>query len=211
MIMICVVVSAMYEPNLFIPKESFIIAADKGFETLQKQGIKPNLVVGDFDSLGYVPQSDELIKSPAEKDDTDTMLALREGLGRGYKKFIIYGGIGGRLDHTFANIQSLSFLKENGASAVLYGEGTAVTLIKDESVSLMNDEKGYISVFSYGDAAKDVSLTGLKYSLDNAPLSDSFPLGVSNEFVGTESEISVKDGRLLLIWQTESEKIIRIL
>lgn len=209
--MVCVVVASMYEPNLFIPEDSFIIAADKGFETLQKNGIVPDLTVGDFDSLGYVPQSVNFLQSPAEKDDTDMLLAVREGIKRGYEKFILYGGIGGRIDHTFANIQTLAFLKENKASAVLFGEKTAVTLLKNETIRFSSAEKGYISVFAYGEKAEGVTESGLKYSVRDATLLDSFPMGVSNEFVGTESEISVQDGRLLVVWQTDAEEAVKIL
>lgn len=205
--MVCVIVASMYEPSLYIPKNSFVIAADRGFENLQKCGITPDLTVGDFDSLGYVPQSKETLKSPAEKDDTDMLLAVREGLKRGYKKFILYGGMGGRLDHTFANIQTLCFLKENGASAVLYGEGTAVTLLENESLCFKKDNRGYISVFAYSGEARGVTETGLKYFICDATLSDSFPLGVSNEFVGDDSEISVKDGKILVMWQTSAERL----
>ncbi len=201
--MICVIVASMYDANMKIPKDSFIIAADKGYEHLVGMGITPDLTVGDFDSLGYVPKCGEVLRSPAEKDDTDTLLAVREGLKRGFKEFIIYGGSGGRFDHTFANIQTLSFIKEHGASAVMYGENTAITLIENEAVRFPSDYRGYISVFSYGEKANGVTERGLKYSLCDAVLSNSFPVGVSNEFTGEESEISVRDGKLLIIWQTK--------
>ncbi|MBQ3150744.1 MAG: thiamine diphosphokinase [Clostridia bacterium] len=207
--MVCVIVGSMPEEKLFIPPNSFIIAADKGFEQLQKRGITPHLTVGDFDSLGYVPQCENLVRHPVQKDDTDMLLAVREGLKRGYKKFILYGGIGGRLDHTFANIQTLAFLKKSGASAVLYGEDTAIMLIEDESVSFSCDESGYVSVFSYGGKAFGVSEKGLKYSLSDAEIDDTFPIGVSNEFIGQKSEISVKNGRLLIVYKTDPKNAIK--
>ena len=106
---VCVIVGAVPEDDLYIPQGAYCIAADKGVLQFQSRHIEPDLVVGDFDSLGFVPKARELVRHPVEKDDTDMMLAVREGLRREYRDFLLYGGLGGRLDHTLANIQTLGF------------------------------------------------------------------------------------------------------
>ena len=209
--MICTVVGAMPEDDLVIPKQTFLIAADKGLEQLQSRSITPDLTVGDFDSLGFVPEGTAVIRHPVRKDDTDMLLAVREGLARGYRKFLLYGGVGGRLDHTLANIQTLSFLVEHGARGVLFGEGTAVTLLENETVHLPAKENGDVSVFAFGGDARGVRICGLSYSLEDATLTTDFPLGVSNSFCGASSEITVQNGRLLLTWASTANDAVAFL
>ncbi|MGN0635005.1 MAG: thiamine diphosphokinase [Acutalibacteraceae bacterium] len=204
--MVCVIVASMQERDLYIPQNSFLIAADQGFAHLQKRGIQPNLTVGDFDSLGYVPEADNLVQHPVQKDDTDMLLAVREGLKRGATHFILYGGLGGRLDHTIANIQTLAFIREHGAKGMLFGEGTAVCMLQNDALIFSAAEQGNISVFAFSERAEGVTERGLLYALENASLTNRFPLGVSNEFVGKESVVSVQEGKLLLVWQTTAEK-----
>lgn len=184
---------------LLHPKqEDFIIAVDGGYEYLKGQRI--DLVVGDFDSLKYVPEHPNVIKLEPKKDDTDMMIALKEGLKAGYGAFHIYGGCGGRFDHTLANIQCLAYLAGKNARGYLFNGGQVTTLIQNSSISFQNDMKGYISVFAYGEKAEGVTIKGLKYPLKDAELCDAVPLGVSNEFTGEEASISVKKGRLLIIY-----------
>lgn len=208
--MICVIAASMPEPDLFIPDGSYVIAADKGIVQLRKKGVEPDLVVGDFDSLGYVPEARELVRHPVEKDDTDMMLAVREGLRRGYRDFILYGGVGGRLDHTLANVQTLGFLQARGARGLLYGEGTAVTLLENGAMCFPAAAQGTLSVFCFGDKAEGVSESGLHYPLENASLTNAFPLGVSNDFTGQESSVSVQKGKLLLLWQSTAKAACKI-
>ncbi len=186
----------------FNPNENdLIIAADGGYSTLTKLNIKPDLVVGDFDSLGEVPENENIIKHPVKKDDTDTLLAVKIGLEKGYKTFIIYGAIGGRLDHTVATIQTATFVAENGGIAYICDDNHTVTAIKNSSIKFKKTAKGYVSVFALSGIAKGVTIKGLLYELDNAEISPDFPLGVSNEFIGRDSEISVKDGILTIIYE----------
>ena len=186
----------------FKPQESdLIIAADGGYSTLKKLNIKPDLVVGDFDSLGETPENENIIKYPIKKDDTDTLLAVKIGLEKGYKTFVIYGAVGGRLDHTVATIQTATFVAENGGIAYIYDGNHTVTAIKNSSIKFKDTAKGYISVFALSGIAKGVTIKGLLYELDNAEISPTFPIGVSNEFLGKESEISVKDGILTIIYE----------
>lgn len=188
----------------FNPKENdLIIAADGGYSTLKKLNIKPDLVVGDFDSLGSIPENENVVKHPVKKDDTDTLLAVKIGLEKGYKTFIIYGAIGGRLDHTLATIQTATFVAENGGIAYIYDGNYTVTAIKNSNLKFKNTTKGYLSIFALSGIAKGVSITGLLYELNNVELTPSFPLGVSNEFIGKESEITVTDGVLTIIFEGE--------
>ena len=178
-----------------------VIAADGGFIHTEKLGIKADIVLGDFDSLGFVPDfNGEIIRHPVKKDDTDTLLAVKTGLSRGFKRFVLYGCTGKRLDHTFSNIQALSYLANNSAIGFLCGEDFVVTAIKNGKINFGEDAKGNISVFSATDRAEGVNIKGLLYPLKDAVITSDFPLGVSNEFIGESSEISVKSGILILVW-----------
>jgi thiamine pyrophosphokinase len=203
--MICVIAASMPTKDLYIPDGSYRIAADKGLLRLREHGAEPDLVVGDFDSLGYVPQARELVRHPVEKDDTDMLLAVREGLRRGFRTFLLYGGLGGRLDHTLANVQTLAFLAEHGARGLLIGEGTAVALLENGTMRFPAQAQGTVSVFCFGDKAEGVTETGLHYPLENACLTNAFPLGVSNAFCGRESAVSVQKGKLLLLWESTAK------
>jgi len=179
---------------------SLIIAADAGYSELKKRGIKPDLVVGDFDSLGSVPEGVEVIRHPVMKDETDTQLAIEEGLARGCRRFIIYGALGGRLDHTIANIQLLTRLTNRGALGFILGDGVSLTAIRESALRFAPGYEGIISVFSAGERAEGVTLKGLKYPLNEAVLTNDMTLGVSNEFTGAEALVSVKKGVLLVCW-----------
>lgn len=176
-----------------------LIAADGGLKHLERLGLAPNLVLGDFDSLGYVPPSG--IVFPVEKDDTDAMLAVRAGLERGYGEFHLYGCLGGsRFDHSVAALQTLQFLSDHGAVGYLIGENQMATVISGEALHFGPEATGILSAFCMGPDASGVFENGLQYFLDNARLTSGFPLGVSNHFMGRSAEISVKNGSLLVIW-----------
>ena len=183
--------------------EDLVIACDGGLKNLERAGIKPDLITGDFDSLGYVPEGENVISLPRRKDDTDMLFAVREGLRRGYESFEIYGAVGGRTDHTAANIQTLIAISKAGGRGVLIGCGERMTVIRD-SITFPADMSGYISVFAVGGNAEGVSIKGLEYTLENAVLTPDFPVGVSNEFCGKAAEISVESGFLLIIWFDKS-------
>lgn len=183
-----------------------VIAADSGLKTLEKLNIKPDLIIGDFDSLGYIPEGNNIIKHPEIKDDTDTMLSIKKAMDMGYNFFEIYGCLGGRLDHTFANIQSAAYIAENNGAAIFYDEKnkTALTIIKNTSISFSSECNGNISVFSVSDNSVGVTEKGLFYELTDAVLTSDFPLGVSNKFLGKNALISVKKGKLCIIWDCSS-------
>lgn len=200
---VCYIAGAQ-EPGemAFAPHRSaFIIAADRGLEHLRAQGLEPDLIVGDFDSLGWSPEGENVLRHPVEKDDTDMLLAVREGLRRGCREFVLYGGLGGRLDHTLANLQTLVFLARRGASGWLLGDGLAVTALRNGSLSFGPEHTGAISLFCAGADARGVDLEGLYYPLRDAVLTSGFPLGVSNQFTGRPARVSVRDGELLVLWQ----------
>ena len=187
--------------NLIMPlaEEDLIIAADGGLKHLPKLGIRPDEILGDFDSLGYIPAEGQIF--PVEKDDTDAMLAARRGLKRGFREFLFYGSLDGpRLDHTVANFQTLQFLADQGASGCLIGKHQLATVVKNGSVSFHAGCEGTISVFCLGADAEGVTLKGLYYPLEKGTLTCGFPLGVSNHFTGEDASITVEKGSLLLIW-----------
>lgn len=191
-----------FTPRLLHPaSDDLIIAADGGLENLNSININPHIILGDFDSLPYRPNSDAIVY-PEEKDDTDMLLAVRCGLQRGYTRFRLYGALGGRLSHTIANLQTLLFLREKGAHGFLIGEDSIITVAKNESVEFSEGCQGLLSVFSAGRSAHGVTLCGLKYTLEDAELSDTFPVGVSNAFTGAASQVKVKDGALMIVWES---------
>lgn len=180
-------------------EEDLVIACDGGYEYCKKWNKKVNLVIGDFDSLGYVPEHPNVIRLKPEKDDTDTACAIRAGLEQGFQRFIVYGGTGGRISHTIANIQLLCSLARKGCYGILIGKDVWYRVIYNEEVCFPREMSGYLSVFCMGERALGVYERGLKYPLEDATLVKENPLGVSNEFTGKESMVSVKEGMLLLI------------
>ena len=186
-----------------IGQDDYILAADGGLNHLTALSLVPDGILGDFDSLGYIPQGAAVF--PVEKDDTDAMLAVRQGLQLGYREFVIYGGLDGqRLDHTVANYQTLQFLAENGAVGYLVGKEYIVTVVRNETIRFPAVKEGILSLFCLGPDARGVTIRGLQYPLENGTLTSGFPLGVSNHFVGSAAEIAVKDGSLLCMWDRKN-------
>ena len=174
-----------------------LIAADGGLKAAQAVGVTPDVVLGDFDSLGHVPEGDNVLRWPEMKDDTDMMLAIRLGLEKGYRTFYLYGGCGGRLDHTLANIQCLLYLKNHGAVGYLVDGTGMVLVLQNEAVHFRKELEGTMSLFALTKEAKGVNIRGMKYPLENAVITNDFPIGISNEFLGEEAEVSVEDGELV--------------
>ena len=179
--------------------EDYVIAADGGLRHTQALGIVPAEILGDFDSLGYVPEGATVY--PVEKDDTDAMLAARRGLELGLREFVFYGALEGpRLDHTVANFQTLQFLADRGARGFLVGRDTLVTVVKNGSLTFPAGAEGNLSVFCMGPDARGVTERGLYYGLTDGVLTAGFPLGASNHFTGEQAVISVEEGSLLVLW-----------
>ena len=185
-----------------ICKEDFVIAADGGYDHAKTTGLEPNLFVGDMDSLTTpLPENIEKITFPERKDYTDMHLSYLEGRARGYENFEIYGGTGGRGDHTFANISLLLKIARDGCRGRMISENEVYTVIENGKLNLTGTCGKYISVFALGGEAQGVSLRGLDYEVESITLTPDFPLGVSNKFTSREAEISVNDGALLVIYE----------
>lgn len=180
-----------------------VIAADAGFQTCRKAGIVPDLLLGDFDSMEQPLDFPHLLRVPVEKDDTDTMLAVKTALEQGCDTVYIYGGTGGkRLDHTLANLQTLLFLRRRGARGYLYDNDFVWTAIENESLTVERTvEWGLFSAFCLGDRAEGIDETGFQYPLSDAVLTPGFPLGVSNHIMEARATITVRRGALLVGWQ----------
>ena len=187
------------------PKD-LVIAADGGFDYLEKLGLRADIVLGDFDSVLSSELPPDSLRYPPDKDDTDMMLAARLGLKKGYREFIIYGGLGGRLDHTLGNIQVLTYLSRHGAAGTLYGKDHALRVVTDGTIAFGKEHPdnaagNLCSVFSLSDISVNVTIQGLKYEIEDVSLTNSFPLGISNEFTGKKAYINVKKGTLAVFWQ----------
>lgn len=180
-------------------KDDLIIAADGGLRNAKLLDVTPHIVLGDMDSLDGMEVPAGARVYPVRKDDTDTMLAVRAGIEEGCDEFLIFGALGGRLDHTYANIQTLAFLLDHDCSGTLLDGGHLCTMIRDGSIAL-DTEFRHLSVFSYSDRCEGVSISGTGYPLDGGELTSGFPLGVSNyQLPGERAVITVDKGTLLLI------------
>ncbi len=200
----CYIIGAgdITDPHITATAEDLIICADGGYNHKSILGRECDLVVGDFDSLGSVPDTDKKIVAPTEKDETDMMLAVMSGLDRGYDNFVILGALGGeRSDHSVANIQLLHYIVSRGAEGTILHCNEVFTAFSKGTLTLGADLKGYISVFSLTDESRGVTLRNLKYTLEDATLHSYMPVGVSNEFIGKEAAIEVKEGALLVVYK----------
>lgn len=198
---VCIIAGAgdFYENAPIAPRpEDYVIAADAGYTALRRMDVRIDEVIGDFDSLLCAPDHPNVRRLPVEKDDTDMLFALRVGLKRGYREFHLYGGVGGRLDHTLANLQCLAWLARQGCRGYLYGDGCILSAICNETIRFMPLKDGIFSLFAHGGTAHGVTIRGLKYTLDSADVGCDFPIGVSNAFIGQPAEVSVRDGALIV-------------
>ena len=193
-------------------KDVYVVAVDGGYKRLSQLGIDIDLLVGDFDSLQKKEikknlSPEKIVELKKEKDETDMLYALKEGLKNECKEFHIFGGTGGRIDHTIANVQCLAFLSQEGARGFLYGKNNIMTCIRDDEIDFNEVQQGYISMYSQTDISKGVYIEGLKYELKNAEIKSTFPIGVSNEFIGKKSKIKVKEGTLLIVYPNTKRRI----
>lgn len=193
--------------NLNITKNDFVICADGGYKFAKNEEIIPNILIGDFDSFKEkLPQNIPNITHPIEKDDTDTMLCIKYAMEKDFDNICIVGGMGGRLDHTLSNLQSIAWAVNywndkqiKGKKISMIDSQNQVMLIMNNSIKLSGIPGEKISLISYSESCKNVSTKNLKWELTKAQLTNFFPLGISNEFLTNECEISVEKGQLLIV------------
>lgn len=201
----CIIIAAsdFNQRKLNKKENDFLIVADAGYNNFKKienlDNTDIDLLIGDFDSIDEVPADVNIKRLNPIKDDTDVMDAIKYALEKGYKEFELYGCIGGRIEHSLANITALSFIKNNGAKAIIINENQRIELLVNEKKNFDSNYKGYISVFSISDESL-ISIKGLKYELNNHLLTNDFPLGIDNEFIGKTSSIEVLKGKILIIY-----------
>ena len=177
----------------------YIICADGGYDHAKSSGITPDILVGDFDSVREEP-SDFLrkVKLPVEKDDTDSLYALRFALSKGAKSIVFYGGLGDRYDHSYANICLLYYAMIQDVPMVLT-DGKTEVYLTDSKITLKKRKGTTVSVYAFSDICEGVTLKGLKYPLENATLDKYNIIGTSNEFLSETAEFSLSSGNLLII------------
>lgn len=213
----CIVIGAgdLTLGEITTEKEDLVIAVDGGLSYCDVLQIEPDIIIGDFDSISEkekeaiqilkqkVPQ--RIIELSPQKDDTDMLAALRYGLEQGYETFYLYAATGGRLEHTIANIQCLLFLKEQKKQGYIIDGSSMIFVMQNETVHFQKNLEGYLSLFSLGKEAKGVTIQGMKYPLNCYTMKNSYPIGISNEFIGEEGIVSVEEGQLLGILQYVAE------
>jgi len=182
-----------------LPEADFVIACDRGYAYAKARAVCPDIIIGDFDSYsGDLPRDIPVVRLPVRKDDTDTGYALRYAVEHGFRDICVAYALGGRLDHTLANLQSAADAASKGARVVLMGEDTTVYVLGGGTLRLMVAADVALSVFALSDVVTDVCIEGAQYTLDNATLDNKYPLGVSNGAAG-EVTIAHREGILAVM------------
>jgi len=196
----CIIITGgEYSPIPRPEAGDFVIACDRGYEYCLRDSIRPDLVIADFDSYGgQIAPGIPVLQLPTEKDDTDTMAALRYASDEGYEEVHLYCALGGRLDHTLANVQALAWCAERGIFAAIESPDTRLFSLRNAMLHLPRREGFSLSVFSLTDHSR-VSIRGAKYELENARITNAFPLGVSNEWTEDEALVAAHEGTLLIV------------
>lgn len=181
-------------------ENDYIICADSGFDYAVSAGLTPDLLIGDFDSISAVPDGLNVITLPVEKDVTDCVAAYNEGVKAGFKSFVLFGGTGGRFEHTFANISLMANASKSNISFEIIDEKHIFRSISNSSIKIKHKENQQISVFAYAGRAFGVILKGFHYPLWDYTL-DPFnaALGTSNDIIEEFGEISVRSGTLVIV------------
>jgi thiamine pyrophosphokinase len=190
-----------------IEKGAFVVCADAGYLHAKRNGIKPDCLIGDFDTLDIEISENCVIKRySSDKDDTDTMLAIKYALGMGYNDITLFGTMGGRFDHTIANIQALAYIDAQGAKGEIISDNNYVYLQSAISATYTKKEGYYISLLAYDSTCEGITTSGLKYNMFCGKLTNTFPLGVSNEIIGENCMVELNQGRLLVIFSRDNHK-----
>lgn len=183
-----------------IRPDDTVICADGGYTYAKQMGVQPALLLGDFDSLqGELPQDVEIVRVPSEKDDSDTMLAIRVALEKQFTEILLLGMLGGRLDHTLANIQALLYIARHGAKGFIESEEYTITVIENDEMVLPCHEGKMFSLFSLGNECLGVDIEHAKYLLKDASLTNDNPIGLSNQFLDEPVTVRVQEGALVVL------------
>ena len=179
--------------------DDFIVFCDSGLKHLEALQVNPGLIVGDFDSHDNPHLDVETIVLPCEKDDTDTVFAVKEAIKRGYNEFLLIGVIGARLDHTLGNVSILLYLDSLGKKGTIIDDYSEMEIVSSEPVYI-DDSFAYFSLLNIYGIAKGITIENAKYPLNNAEITCEYQYGVSNEVTpGMTAKVTVKEGKLLLI------------
>lgn len=183
-----------------INNSDYIICADGGYDYAIEADLIPDLLIGDFDSIKAIPENVAKITLPVEKDVTDAAAAFNEGVKQGFTSFVLFGGTGGRFEHTFANISLMANASKQNLSFEIIDEKHIFRAVTNSSIKIERKENQQVSVFAYGNKATGVTENGFHYPLQNYTL-DPFDgaFGTSNDIVEEFGEISVEDGTLIII------------
>ncbi len=180
-------------------EDDYIVFCDSGLKHMDSLGVKPNLIVGDFDSYDNPNLEVETIVLPCEKDETDTVFAVKEALKRGFNEFLLIGVIGARLDHTLGNVSILMYLDSLSKKGVIIDDYSEMEIVSKEA-AFIEDSFAYFSLINVSGKAKGIVVENAKYSLDNAEITCEYQYGISNEVIkGEIAKVSVSDGQLLLV------------
>ena len=179
--------------------EDYVIFCDSGLKHLEQLQVAPSLIVGDFDSHENPHLDVETIVLPCEKDDTDTVYAVKEAIKRGFEDFLLIGVVGARLDHTLGNVSILLYLDSLGKKGSIIDDYSEMEIVSDEPVSIC-DRYSFFSLLNITGCAKGITITGAKYPLDGGEITCEYQYGISNEVLpGETAQVSVACGKLLLI------------
>lgn len=215
--MLCVIIAGSPFEDIdciksFVSEEDFVICADKGYLYAQKAKVKPDLIVGDFDSYsGELPKDCEIISLNSHKDDTDTMHAIDVAFERGFKDIALLCAIGGRTDHSFANISALMYIHKKGGKGVILNSNQYIQFLPEGNYSFDNLKNITFSVFPFGCSYVNVSYTGTEYSMINDVLRAEIPMGISNIFTDDKATIKIKDGSAIIIINFSENSYLKFL
>lgn len=183
----------------YLKDDDFLIFCDSGLKHMEVLGLRPDLIVGDFDSHENPRLDVETIVLPCEKDDTDTVFAVKEALKRGFDDFLLLGTTGGRIDHTIGNLSILLMLDTAGRHAVMVDDYSEMEMVS-RSPAYVEDSYPFFSLLNISGTAKQITIENAKYPLDGAEITCDYQYGVSNEIIpGKTARITVGEGRLLLV------------
>lgn len=200
----CLIISggkfSTYIPNI---QFDYVIACDAGVLNAHRLGIRPDLIIGDFDSFSEpipaefsdIPVNDY----PIRKDDSDTMLATKIAIDMRHDRIILLCALGGRLDHTYANLQSLGFIADHGCVGELHSDDTHIITHTGGTITIPRIRNHSVSLFALSDICHDITLQGSGYDVEHIDLKNTFPLGLSNYHKSDSITLSMKDGILLVI------------